>query len=185
MKRIISIIASTLIAIALMPAIAQSSIDAAIHKIESSRTPTKDDVFSEKRNPKTKRVYKSSRLMVLSAADAQVLAKAITSSRTSASEFKCIGNEVFSIIFEKGTERKRYTLTRDGRKWLLLVDIVDPANSPGRGSRTTLDFDNDIVPEINVEMPEINFNYVYAISVDIPDGGCQPSFFCHSVDVKL
>lgn len=126
--------------------------------------------YNERRNPQTKKVYKSSKVIVIPSVQEQRvldLMKAFRSDSKDAVSFSVTNNGmVYSIEFIDGKERRRYTLVRnDGRgNALLTVEYVNSANIPSNtkakghaGMYEDFDFDDEIYdfdPGVNTALAE-------------------------------
>ncbi|MDE7148196.1 MAG: DUF5024 domain-containing protein [Duncaniella sp.] len=126
-----------LMVIAMLPALgamAQSSIDAAIAALQKSKSVT-NEIFSEKRDPSTRAVIRSSRMFNFD--DDKMAAKirdAMKKERSKAVAFQMkttSGAEVYSISFEDNKHMcLKYVLIRQHRGgWVLSVDKAQRASS--------------------------------------------------------
>lgn len=131
---ILALVATILCAPALC---AQSSIDKAIDSVEKDKT-TQYCVFSEKRNPTTQKVYKSSKVLVIkSQTQLDKLLKAFNHDRSQTTNYEMRPGRLYVATFMKGAEKREYVLVRqsDG-SWLLTVEIVNSENAKQiRGAR--------------------------------------------------
>ena len=120
---------------------AQASIDKVINEIE--KKPNVEYVaYNERRNPVTKKVYKSSK--VIPVKDAKTLNKLVEAFKKEAgnsTSYEITRNRVYRIIFVKGTDQRAYTLVKQGQgTGLLTVEMINDANRPKGGSRADGDY---------------------------------------------
>ena len=113
-----------LLMLAPLCAIAQGSIDNVVNSLEKSKSVT-NEVYSERRDPKTKNVIKSSRVFHFTDNKiASRLIEAIKKERNKATSFQMNNrshNAVYTINFEGGKGLKaKYTLVQHGGSvWIL------------------------------------------------------------------
>lgn len=136
MKQIVITLIALLFAAPLI--IAQSAIDNAIKALEKDKS-TQYVVYSEKRNPTTSKIYKSSKVLVVTSK--QQLKRLIDSfekEREKTVSFEKQPGRVYVAKFSKNKERREYVLYRqaDG-SWLLTVEIVIPENARTARTRRT------------------------------------------------
>ena len=141
MKKILAIaIAAVIGLLAPNNLFAQSHIEKVINKVSTSNT-SREEVFSERRNPATGKVVRISRIFTLSNVDAKSLLKAFDEDRSKSISYEFVRNEVYSIKFRtKDGGSATYQLIRDGRSWTFTVDIRPKS---GCGSNTSF----NILPE--------------------------------------
>lgn len=154
MKRI-HLLLILLVAFAAAPAVhAQQAIDRVIAAIEKDKN-TSQDTYSERRNPSNGKIYRSSKILVLTGDQMKRVLKSMDDCREHCVRYERAGDDVIRIDFSKGTETRRYTLYRDGRRWQLMVDIRVPQNAPSGERRMHLDGEecpfifNDSLFELN------------------------------------
>lgn len=117
---------------------AQQSIDSAVKALESSKSVT-NEVYSERRSPKSREILRSDRVFNFTDAKiAEKIIEAIRKERNKASAFKMNttkGRAVYTITFNnpKGPYAK-YTLMQRGNTWIMSVI---------KGSSKSRDFDDD------------------------------------------
>lgn len=174
MKQSIIIIVMALTALC---ASAQSNINRAIAQIEKSKT-TQYVAYSENRDPESHALLKSSKVLVINAANANKFIEAFNRDREKATSVQMTQNRVFEARFTDGKKRSCYTLIkqRDG-SWLLTVEIKTVAER--RGRRTAYiagepgclaaipEIPGIVIPDINI--PEIVIPEVVIPEVAIPD----------------
>lgn len=154
MKHLRHIVIATIMALAALPAVAQSSIDKIIASIE--KEPRVEYVaYNERRNPVTKKVYKSTKVIVVKYRT--YINKLIAAFRKEAKEsasYEISRDKVYRITFVKGSDCRAYTLVlQGGDKALLTVEIVNDANRPKAGTRADI-FENDLDSEFFFELNE-------------------------------
>lgn len=121
---------------------AQSSIDKAIDAVEKDKT-TQYCIFSEKRNPTTQKVYKSSKVLVVkSQAQVDKLVKAFNHDRGQTVNYEMLPGRMYVASFQNKSEKREYILRRqaDG-SWLLTVEIVNADNAKRVSGRRVSDPD--------------------------------------------
>jgi len=111
-------------------AAAQSSIDKAIAGVEKDKS-SQYVVYSEKRNPATSKIYKSSKVMVVkSQTQLNRLIKAFGNDREKTVSYEMRPGRIYVAKFQKNNERREYVLVRQANgSWLLTVEIVIPDNA--------------------------------------------------------
>lgn len=134
MKSIIITLALSFISICNISA--QSKIDAVVSKYENK---IQNITFSEKRNPKTKKVYKSTRFLVINDENiAKELTKAFNEERENAIEFNSVANDgqIIHIVFVEDNAKLEYSLIShkagNGNIWHLSIEKTIAANKPER-----------------------------------------------------
>jgi len=139
MNRLIFIILA-IISLAAPAASAQSQIDKIIQALEKSNS-MREQVYSTRRNPSTGKIFKESRIMSVSVNDARKLVKAFVEASPKSVSYNSVNNEIYNIEFVKGSEKRAYSIVRDGRAWVLFVEISNPANAPSKKRRMSLESD--------------------------------------------
>ncbi len=137
-------------------ATAHNALDKTIKSIE--QMPNIEYVaYNERRNPKTKKIYKSSKVIVIPSSQEYLTRQLMTAFKSDSKDavsFSVTNNGmIYSIEFVKGKEKRRYTLVRnDGRgNSLLTVEYTNSENAPDRPRSTgradnedyEFDFDED------------------------------------------
>lgn len=121
---------------------AHTNIDAVIEQLKKDSNAKV--VYSEKRNPTTKKPYKMS-LVITFTNDAmgKKLQDAFDKDQKDAVEVSSINNSLNQLVFRDGTCKREYTLKRKdkGAKWMLAVEIKD--DSQRSKSMSMLDYDAD------------------------------------------
>lgn len=133
-----SLITTTIIAlIGILNLSSQSKIDAVVAKYENK---IQNITFSEKRNPKTKKVYKSTRFLVITDENiAKELNKAINEERENAIEFNSVSNNsiIINIVFLEDNAKLEYSLIQhtsspNGNIWHLSIEKTISTNRPNQ-----------------------------------------------------
>lgn len=130
MKHLILLVLLSLSALSLA---AQSNVEKAVARIEKAKS-TSYVACSESRNPKTHKLVKVSKVMVINAKQAQEFKDAFNRDREKAVSMQMSMGRVYELRFEEKGKRSCYTLIqqRDG-SWLLTVEMVSGGgNSPAR-----------------------------------------------------
>lgn len=142
-----------LLMLAPLCAIAQGSIDNVVNSLEKSKSVT-NEVYSERRDPKTKNVIKSSRVFHFTDNKiASRLIEAIKKERNKATSFQMNNrshNAVYTINFEGGKGLKaKYTLVQHGESvWILSVEKYTGSSRHDRSEFIEdVDFDFDCCPD--------------------------------------
>lgn len=103
-----------------LSASAQARIDRVIERLEEL-----DGVsvtYTEKRNPKTKKIYKSSKVITFSDASmAKQLMEAMKQERENAIEISQVNKSINMLKFGDNDTYTRYTLMNDGKSWTITV----------------------------------------------------------------
>lgn len=154
MKTIISTIILSLLSIFSLSS--QSKIDAVVAKYENK---IQNITFSEKRNPKTKKVYKSTRFLVINDENiANELNKAINEERENAIEFNSVYNNgtIMNIVFKENETKLEYSLithkTENGNIWHLSIEKTISANRPAHS------YNLEILNELGYEVDSLVYN---------------------------
>lgn len=148
-KRLIYIL--LLLAVGTGSAYAQKRIDNAIKVAEGHNT-TKYCAYSERRDPSTRKILRSSKVLVISPKDAKAVRKAMDQERSKAVACEVVdGGNVYALTFFKDNVRSVYTiLLQSNNTWLLTVEIFAGSRN---GSRSDLDplcpFDFDLDWNLN------------------------------------
>lgn len=140
-----------LLAVAAGVATAHNEIDKAVANIEDA--PGNEYVaYSERRNPTSKKVYKSSKVIIIPGrnhAYCDMLVKAFKKDSKKAVSFEVTsGGNVYVIKFIDGKERRSYIYVRDDGHGnaLLTVEYQNASNAPssnGRRGSADNEFDDD------------------------------------------
>lgn len=135
MKTLTSIIYFMLISSMTFVASAQSNIDKAIAEIENN--PKADITCSEKRNPKTKKAYKISKVIRFTGEEEfQKVKKAFIKDSQNAIEYTRQDGKMYHLIFKENNCSMEYLLKRDiddcewKGKCLITVEIKNKDNYP-------------------------------------------------------
>lgn len=114
---------------------AQSNIDKAIAEIENN--PKADITCSEKRNPKTKKAYKISKVIRFTGEEEfQKVKKAFIKDSQNAIEYTRKDGKMYHLIFRENNCSMEYLLKRDiddcewKGQWLITVEIKNTDNYP-------------------------------------------------------
>lgn len=103
-----------------LSATAQARIDRVIERLEEM-----DGVsvtYTEKRNPKTKKTYKSSKVITFSDASmAKQLMEAMKQERENAIEISQVNKSINMLKFGDNDTYTKYTLMNDGKSWTITV----------------------------------------------------------------
>lgn len=103
-----------------LSASAQARIDRVIERLEEL-----DGVsvtYTEKRNPKTKKIYKSSKVITFSDASmAKQLMEAMKQERENAIEISQVNKSINMLKFGDNNTYTRYTLMKEGKSWIITV----------------------------------------------------------------
>lgn len=133
MKSLRILLFALLIAAPFGGAFAQQSINRVISSIESdTRNPVEYVACNERRNPKNKKIYKSSKVIILknSKQIEQVIA-AIKKERVHSTSYEESSNKVFKIVFSNNSELLCYTLVKQrDNKAMLTVEIINDKYRP-------------------------------------------------------
>lgn len=134
----------------LMPAFmsAQSSIDKIVESLEEDKN-VENVMYSEQRDPSTKKIIKSSRIIQFSSDKiAAKLISAFKKEREKAISYKSTNhpsNTVYEIAFNDGNGfTAKYTLVQQGgSKWMLSASILHYRKNKGRRDQTSYQSDSD------------------------------------------
>lgn len=103
-----------------LSASAQARIDRVIERLEEM-----DGVsvtYTEKRNPKTKKTYKSSKVITFSDASmAKQLMEAMKQERENAIEISQVNKSINMLKFGDNNTYTKYTLMKEGKSWIITV----------------------------------------------------------------
>ncbi len=111
-----------------LTASAQANIDRAVEKIEKKKT-TQYVAYSENRDPKTHKVSKASKVLVIDDSSARQLKDAFERDREKSVSFEMVQGRTMEIKFSESGKSSCYTLVqqRNG-SWLLTVEIRNIVN---------------------------------------------------------
>lgn len=134
-----------------LPAAAQQSIDKIIQRFEDGKHKVEYVAYTERRNPKTKKVYKSSKVIIID--DAKVIAelvKAFKKENERAVNYEVARDKVFKIEFVNGSDVRCYTLVKQRPgKAVLTVETVNDKNRP-QGAETDIECD-EMIPSMMLQ----------------------------------
>lgn len=103
-----------------LSASAQDKIDRVIEQLE--RTDGVSVTYTEKRNPKTKKTYKSSKVITFTDVTmANRLMKAMKEERENAIEISQVNKSINMLKFGDNDTYTKYTLINDGKSWTITV----------------------------------------------------------------
>jgi len=126
---------------------AQGAIESAVSSLEKSKSVT-NEVYSERRDPKTREIIKSSRMFTFSDEKlAGRLIEAIRKNREKATSFQMNdrrGHAIYNITFDdnKNLHTKYSLVQQSSSRWMLVIEIVRQSRS-SRHDRS--DFTDDTV----------------------------------------
>lgn len=120
MRRLRLLLTGIAMAVVSLSSTAQEKIDRVIEKLENTDKVTV--TYTEKRNPKTKKTYKSSKIITFSDATmAKQLREAMKQESENAIEISQVNKAIKVLKFGDGNMSKKYTLIESGNTWTLTV----------------------------------------------------------------
>lgn len=141
---------------------AHRSLDKTIGNIEK-QSGVEYVAYNERRNPQTKKVYKSSKVIIIPSSHSYLVTELMSSFKSDSKDAVSFtvtqGGMIYTIEFQGGKEQRRYTLVRnDGRgNALLTVEYVNSANAPSRPHGTGRADADD--PEFDLELDTFDFDF--------------------------
>lgn len=123
---------------------AQSIINDVVRSIEN-RKDVDYVTYTEKRNPSSRKVYESTKIMVItSEKDSKKLIDAFMDSRSSSYSFEIAGQgKYYKIEFSRNGETSVYTLVKQHDRWLLTVKINNKKNRPDKSQSSVSVFQDE------------------------------------------
>lgn len=124
MKTLLRLAAILILLLSAAPALnAQQNINRAIAEAEKASS-TNYVVYSEKRDPQTHKVYKSSKVLIVSKSEANRISKAFQKDREKSTSYELFDyGRGYQLTFTTRSDRTQYTLIRQKNdKWLLTVE---------------------------------------------------------------
>lgn len=136
---------------------AQASINDVVRKIEN-RKDVDYVTYTEKRNPSSRRVYESTKIIVItSETDSKKLIQAFMDSRQSSYSFEIGGQgKYYKIEFSRNGETSIYTLVKQRNRWLLTIKINNSRYKPDK-SQSSVNLQRD---ELRVLHDEFGCTYI-------------------------
>lgn len=130
---------------------AQKRVVNAVKSVEGHNT-TQYCAYSERRDPATRKVQRSSKVLVVSAKDAKTIRKAMDDERDKAVSVELVdGGRVYSLTFYKNSMYSVYTLVQQrNNTWLLTVEEY-----AGKRGGTRVETDSITPFDFDIQLNEI------------------------------